>query len=360
MAPTVTGSVRWPAYSSDPSLEPRSPCPIPSSPQPDRRLRGDRPGRLARPGRAAPAAAAGGSRFVDMANGYRSDAGRGPVALHSLVDQIAVERGHQLADDGQLGHDFAYLERRFDDLGICWRGLWRDRGLQLDGRLLRIRDAVVQLDHPPQHHARRLHPRRRQPRAGRWPLVRRDGLREALPTRPDDQRLHRPRLVDLHRRHRVARRARHHRGLLANPVLPAEPGRARPDGQLPRSAPSTCPARRTTYFVRRRDAARTRSRSIALAEADIVSGCAASRYCPINSVTRGQMASFLDRALDLPPATEDYFSDDNGASYEAPSTALPRRASPAAAPRRASARTRPSPASRWPPSSTAPSADDRR
>ena len=69
-----------------------------------------------------PAAAAGGSGFVDMANGYRSDAGRGPVALNSLIDQIAVERGHQLAAAGQLGHDFAYLERRFDDLGICWRG----------------------------------------------------------------------------------------------------------------------------------------------------------------------------------------------------------------------------------------------
>lgn len=51
-------------------------------------------------------------------------------------------------------------------------------------------------------------------------------------------------------------------------------------------------------------------------QAEIVSGCATARYCPINSVTRGQMASFLDRALDLPPATRDYFGDDNGATYE--------------------------------------------
>lgn len=33
-------------------------------------------------------------------------------------------------------------------------------------------------------------------------------------------------------------------------------------------------------------------------------------FCPWAAVTRGQMASFLRRALDLPPATRDYFSDD--------------------------------------------------
>jgi hypothetical protein len=49
----------------------------------------------------------------------------------------------------------------------------------------------------------------------------------------------------------------------------------------------------------------------------ITNGCSATRYCPVNSVTRGQMASFLARAMDLPAATRDYFSDDDGQMHEA-------------------------------------------
>lgn len=40
-----------------------------------------------------------------------------------------------------------------------------------------------------------------------------------------------------------------------------------------------------------------------LAKAGITSGCDAGRYCPADAVTRGQIATFLDRALDLPSAT---------------------------------------------------------
>jgi hypothetical protein len=36
----------------------------------------------------------------------------------------------------------------------------------------------------------------------------------------------------------------------------------------------------------------------AVAAAGIAGGCAAGRYCPGSSVTRGQMAAFLHRALD--------------------------------------------------------------
>jgi hypothetical protein len=49
----------------------------------------------------------------------------------------------------------------------------------------------------------------------------------------------------------------------------------------------------------------------------ITYGCAPERFCPDGLVTRGQMASFLSRALDLPAATHDYFNDDNGTSHEA-------------------------------------------
>jgi hypothetical protein len=39
-------------------------------------------------------------------------------------------------------------------------------------------------------------------------------------------------------------------------------------------------------------------------------------FCPNQAVTRGMMAAFLVRALDLPPATDDYFTDDDGKTFE--------------------------------------------
>ena len=51
-------------------------------------------------------------------------------------------------------------------------------------------------------------------------------------------------------------------------------------------------------------------------DSGIASGCSLERYCPNSQVTRGQMAVFLDRALDLPPASDDYFDDDEGRTFE--------------------------------------------
>jgi len=47
-----------------------------------------------------------------------------------------------------------------------------------------------------------------------------------------------------------------------------------------------------------------------VAEAGITFGCTATTYCPSATVTRAQMASFLTRAWDLPPTTQDFFTDD--------------------------------------------------
>ena len=52
-----------------------------------------------------------------------------------------------------------------------------------------------------------------------------------------------------------------------------------------------------------------------LASAGITTGCGDGRYCPRSSVRRDEMASFLARALDLPPTNTDYFSDDGAAMY---------------------------------------------
>jgi glucose/arabinose dehydrogenase len=48
----------------------------------------------------------------------------------------------------------------------------------------------------------------------------------------------------------------------------------------------------------------------------ITSGCGDGRFCPTGAVARDQMASFIARALNLPPATRDYFDDDNGNKHE--------------------------------------------
>jgi len=54
-----------------------------------------------------------------------------------------------------------------------------------------------------------------------------------------------------------------------------------------------------------------------LAEAGITNGCGDVWFCPTSWVTRAQMASFLARALDLPPSATDYFADDAGSGHEA-------------------------------------------
>ena len=56
-----------------------------------------------------------------------------------------------------------------------------------------------------------------------------------------------------------------------------------------------------------------------LAEEGITRGCNPpdnTLYCPDDPVTRGQMAAFLNRALDLAATTEDYFGDDDGNVFE--------------------------------------------
>jgi hypothetical protein len=53
----------------------------------------------------------------------------------------------------------------------------------------------------------------------------------------------------------------------------------------------------------------------ALAATGITQGCTTTRFCPEGEVTRAQMASFLTRALDL-PAGPDVFGDDEGSTHE--------------------------------------------
>lgn len=54
----------------------------------------------------------------------------------------------------------------------------------------------------------------------------------------------------------------------------------------------------------------------AVAAAGIVKGCTADRFCPGRVLRRAQMASLLSRALELPAAGADAFSDDGGSVHE--------------------------------------------
>ncbi len=54
-----------------------------------------------------------------------------------------------------------------------------------------------------------------------------------------------------------------------------------------------------------------------LRRAEITFGCTATTFCPDGLVTRGQMASFLVRSFDLPATSRDYFTDDESNKHEA-------------------------------------------
>jgi glucose/arabinose dehydrogenase len=54
----------------------------------------------------------------------------------------------------------------------------------------------------------------------------------------------------------------------------------------------------------------------ALRAAGITSGCTATQFCPTRPVTRAQMAIFLDKELNPPDTSTDFFDDDDGKTGE--------------------------------------------
>ena len=53
------------------------------------------------------------------------------------------------------------------------------------------------------------------------------------------------------------------------------------------------------------------------AEQRIAGNCDADMFCTYDPITRAQLASYLARAMDLPPSDTDFFTDDNGNAREA-------------------------------------------
>jgi hypothetical protein len=252
-----------------------------------------------------------------MANGYRADASLNPVSFHSVIDQIAVERIGQVVAEGQLIHDFDYVRERLEEEGICWQGFGEILAWNGSGDFERFGDQwynstthrnIMLGDYTHASGARRES-------GGRfWGVmifVKICGASSSAPTSSgftdlgtsifiDDIEW----LVD--------------QGITAGctptrfcPRSPVERGQMA--SFIERALDLPLPS--GDYFVD--DETSTHEDEInSVREAGITSGCTQWSYCPRYGMTRGQMASFLVRALHLPAAGSDHFSDDNGTTHE--------------------------------------------
>lgn len=81
------------------------------------------------------------------------------------------------------------------------------------------------------------------------------------------------------------------------------------------------PTERTNHFDDD-DGAWYEASANAMYAAGVTYGCDDRRYCGTDDVTRGQMAAFLTRAFELPTNGPDHFDDDDGKYYEASANAM--------------------------------------
>lgn len=268
------------------------------------------------PTTALPVAAAGGSNLIGVANGYRDDAGLGPVSLHAVIDQIAVERALQLVEDGALSHDFEYLKTRFAEEGVCWQGFGEIIAYNGSGDYERFGQ---QWFNSQVHHDIMVGDythaggSRESDNDGRYYgvmiFVKLCGATSTPPSGFTD--IGGSAFVsDI--RWLVGENIT--AGCAAARYCPRSPVTREQMASFLRRATSI-PASAVNAFVD--DNASAHESDInGVAAAQITAGCTTVRYCPGSVVTRGQMASFLARALSLPAATRDWFRDDNGTTHE--------------------------------------------
>jgi len=269
-----------------------------------------------------PAAARDGAAFVTEVNSYRADVGVPPVKLHSVIDRIAVERGNQLAADRQLGHDFDYLKRRLAEEDICWQKLGEIVAWNTASESERIERFVRQWYNSDPHRAIMLDAAYTHV-GGSWKTGS-DGRHYAVmvfvkicgaAAQPVTYGGFTD-IADSKFRDDIVWLVEHGitTGCTATTFCP--------DGLVRRGAMASFLARATGLPSASRDYFSDDSTSVhegninRIAEARITRGCETKRFCPKSDVTRGQMASFLARALSLPATSRDYFNDDDGTAHE--------------------------------------------
>jgi hypothetical protein len=208
------------------------------------------------PGMPPPASAEGGSGFVEMVNGYRADSGRAPVRWHAAIDAITNDRAREMAAAGEIGHDFDALIDRFARDGICWRGFGEIVARNRDGDFGSFGE--------------------------QWWVS-----------------------------------ETHHNVMLGDYTHASGSKALDADGRWVGVMifVKLCGVDDASGFS---DIGGSKFYPdiLWLVEAEITAGCSSTRFCPTGLVSRGQMASFISRALDLPATNRDYFDDDDGNKHE--------------------------------------------
>lgn len=267
-----------------------------------------------------PAAAAGGDSLVSVVNRYRSNAGLGPVAPHSTLEALAVERSNEVAAAQVLGHDFEALKVRFAQTGVCWQAFGEIvlRSSQLDYEAF-----VLQWYNSPAHNAQMLGSAYTHA-SGSWTRGS-DGRYYAVmifvklcgsdpapwqPASTFTDTAGSPFLPDIE----WLAAAGISNGCGGGAFCPTSPVSRQQMASFLRRAVNL-PAAGADYFWDD-DASPHQDDINRVAQAGIANGCGGGAFCPGNVVSREQMASFLARALGLPAPSGDYFWDDSGSIHE--------------------------------------------
>ena len=270
---------------------------------------------------ATPVAAAGGDQLVAAANVERSEAGLAPVGANGVLHAIASERAQQQAAAQWLAHDFEYVKARFAQEGICWSGFGEILAWNGSGSADQF---VQQWMNSTPHRTIML---------GGYTLAG-GGVAQG---------------GDGHWYAAM---------IFLKPCSGTQPPSGGGSGFTDTAGSafsadiawlvgagitSGCTSTRfcPTAVVSREQMASFLSRAMGLpsatrdffaddlwsvhqpdinrvAQSAVASGCAAYLYCPTTTVSRGQMAAFLARALGLPATSRDYFWDDEASTFEDP------------------------------------------
>lgn len=264
----------------------------------------------------------GSTAFLDATNDYRAGYGLGPVAFHAAVDQVTAERTAQLVAADRLGHDFDYVIRRFDELGLCWRAMgeivaWNGSG--------EIANYMTQWHNSEPHRAILQGAtydvaggRRAEGREGKWYaamiFVETCGGASAPP--PSQPTTSFTDVSDSIFRSDIAWLLEE--GITAGCTSTTFcPRRAVTRDQMASflARATGVPSTAVDWFGDD-EGSMHESDINRIASASITGGCTSTRYCPTSRITRAQMASFLVRTLGLPAATRDWFGDDEASMHE--------------------------------------------
>lgn len=270
-----------------------------------------------------PAAARDGSDFVTVANRYRADkANLGPVKLHSAIDRIAVDVANRLAADRALGHDFDYLKARLAAEGICWQLIGEIVAYNHESESERVEKFVNQW-HNSAGHWSIMSGSTYTHAGGSWTTgsngVHYGAMIFVKICGADTPTATSSGFTDIG----SSKFKSDINWLAANEITSGcSPTKFCPRGAVTRDQMASflkramgLPSASRDYF--RDDGSNKHHDSInRVARAGVTHGCDATLYCPSGKVTRAQMASFLDRALDLRATSRDYFRDDSSSIHE--------------------------------------------